>query len=73
MSAGTSLGWIGVGNMGGPVVQSKAGDGLTIQMYNSLMAMGLRQKDNTSILPVNEALNRLDHGETKNKEATPWT
>lgn len=33
---------------------------LTMQMYDRLMEMGLSQKDNTSILLVNEALNRRE-------------
>ena len=32
---------------------------LTMQMYNSLMAMGLKQRDNTAILLVNERMNQL--------------
>lgn len=31
---------------------------ITMQMYNSLMTMGLEQKDNTAILLVNEQMNR---------------
>lgn len=33
---------------------------LTMQMYNSLMAMGMDQKDNTAIVLVNERMNQLD-------------
>ena len=32
---------------------------LTMQMYNSLIAMGLKQRDNTAILLVNERMNQL--------------
>ncbi|MGI6180488.1 MAG: NAD(P)-dependent oxidoreductase [Agathobaculum sp.] len=36
---------------------------LTMQLYNTLMAMGLRDKDNTAILLANERLNALDQSE----------
>lgn len=35
---------------------------LTMQMYNSLMAMGLCQQDNTSVLLINERMNPCDIG-----------
>lgn len=43
---------------------------LTMQMYNSLMTMGLDRRDNTGILLVNEALNGIHLGESKNEGAT---